>query len=307
MPERKKLGNNLDKVEVRPVEFECHGEVLHGDLYLPKKRPPNGKLPGVVVTGAWTSVKEQMAGLYASELAMRGFVALAFDFRGWGLSAHDGKTKYLEDPVRKTDDIRAAIDFMGRCPDVNPDRICGLGICASAGYMSAATGGNRHVHSLALVAPWLHNSEIISEVYGGVEGVSNLMKVGRDALTHEEPRYIVAASKVDDTALMFDVEYYTEEDRGLIPEFDNKFNLASWEAWLTFDGVHTADKQNQPTLIVHSEAAAIPKGAKEFARRMGDRATTLWFEDVSQFDFYDKTQPIDRALEAVAEHFLSTL
>ncbi|WP_189437944.1 alpha/beta hydrolase [Pseudovibrio japonicus] len=307
MPERKKLSSNLGKVEVRPVEFECHGEVLHGDLYLPKQRPASGKLPGVVVTGAWTSVKEQMSGLYASELALRGFAALAFDFRGWGHSAHEGKTKYLEDPLRKTDDIRAAIDFMGRCPDVDPDRISGLALSESAGYMSAATGGNRHVHSLALVAPYLHNPEMVSEVYGGVEGVSALLKLGRDALTHEQPRYIVAASKVDETALMFNTEYYTEEDRGLIPEFDNKFNLASWETWLTFDGVSTAEKQNQPTLIVHSEAAALPMGAKEFARHMGDRATTLWFEGVTQYDFYDKAQPVDRALDAVAEHFLSTL
>ncbi len=33
-----------------------------------------------------------------------------------------------------------------------------------------------------------------------MEGVSALLKLGRDALTHEKPRYIVAASKVDETA-----------------------------------------------------------------------------------------------------------
>lgn len=307
MPARKKLADNLEKLEVRPVEFECHGEGLHGDLYLPKDHPTNRKLPGVVVTGGWTCVKEQMAGLYASELALRGFSALAFDFRGWGLSAHNGKTKYLEDPVRKTDDIRAAFDFMVHCPEVNPDKLCGLGICGSAGYMSEATGGNRHVHSLALVAPWLHNSEIVAEVYGGAEGVRELIKLSREAMSHEHESYIVAASKVDETALMYGVEYYTEEERGLIPEFDNKFNVASWEGWLSFDGVHTAEKQTQPTLIIHSEAAAIPKGVKEFSRRMGDRATTLWFDGVTQYDFYDGSQPIDRALEAVVEHFHSTL
>ncbi|KZL05381.1 Alpha/beta hydrolase family protein [Pseudovibrio axinellae] len=307
MPERKDRARNIEKLEMRPVEFECHGELLRGDLYLPKNRSHNSKLPSVIVTGAWTSIKEQMSGLYASELALRGFASLAFDFRGWGLSARDDKVKYLENPNRKIDDIRAAIDFMGRCEEVDPDKICGLGICGSAGYMSAATGGNRHIHSLALVGPQLYNSEIIAEVYGGADEVIALLKLGRDASIHEVPRYIVAASKVDETALMYGVEYYTDEDRGLIPEFDNKFNLASWEELLTFDGVGTAEKQNQPTLIIHSEAAAAPKGVKEFARRMGDRATTLWFEDVSQFDFYDKSAPIDRALEAVTEHFHSTL
>ena len=40
----------------------------------------------MIVTGTWTTVKEQMAGIYARELANRGLAALAFDFTGWGES-----------------------------------------------------------------------------------------------------------------------------------------------------------------------------------------------------------------------------
>lgn len=54
------------------------GDRLVGDLYLPAATA--GDLPALAVTGSWTTVKEQMASLYAQRLAQRGFAALAFDF-----------------------------------------------------------------------------------------------------------------------------------------------------------------------------------------------------------------------------------
>ena len=66
------------------VSFERDGVTLRGTLYTPASS--TGPFPGVLVTGAWTTVKEQMPGTYARELAQRGFAALTFDFTGWGES-----------------------------------------------------------------------------------------------------------------------------------------------------------------------------------------------------------------------------
>ena len=118
---------------------------------------------------------------------------------------------------------------------------------------------------------------------------------------------VPAASNTDPTAIMQNVPYYTEPDRGLIPEYDNKFNLASWEPWLTFDGIQLADKLTKPTLLVHSEAAAIPDGARQFADRMGAKATMFWLDNVTQFDFYDNPDPINQTLDQVVDHFTSEL
>src|SRR5688500_11670962 len=76
-------------IQSRQVTFQNEGSTLVGTLYLPADHQPGQRLPGVVVTGAWTSIKEQMSGLYAREMAERGFAALAFDFRGWGQSGGD--------------------------------------------------------------------------------------------------------------------------------------------------------------------------------------------------------------------------
>jgi uncharacterized protein len=291
-------------IQTREVSFQNEGSTLIGTLYLPVDYQQGEKLPGVLVTGAWTSIKEQMSGLYAREMAERGFAALAFDFRGWGQSG--GDIRFKEDPAAKTADIVAAADFMATLPEIDAMKIAGLGICASAGYMAAAAAGNPNFTSLALVAPWLHNAEIVEQVYGGPQGVANLVSISREAEAAErngQPQVIVAASMTDQTALMYQIPYYTEADRGLISEYDNRFNLASWEPWLTYDSVAVGARLDKPILMVHSEAAAVPQGARAFFALLASDASEIWLEGVTQFDFYDNREYVARAADAAAAHF----
>jgi fermentation-respiration switch protein FrsA (DUF1100 family) len=292
------------EIEQRKVTFRSHGSTIAATLYLPEDRAPDAKLPGVVVTGAWTSIKEQMSGLYAKEMAERGFAALAFDFRGWGESG--GEPRFKEDPAAKTADIVAAAAFMTALPEVDREKISGLGICASAGYMAEAASGNANFRSVSLVAPWLHDGRIVEQVYGGAEGVAKLIGISRDAEASERdgrPQIIVAASTTDETSLMYRIPYYTEAGRGLVPEYDNRFNLASWEPWLTYDSVAVAARLDKPVLVVHSEAAAVPQGAHAFFSLLKGDASELWLENVSQFDFYDRPDAVTRAADAAARHF----
>ncbi|NEO34210.1 MAG: hypothetical protein F6K36_28175 [Symploca sp. SIO3C6] len=194
---------------------------------------------------------------------------------------------------------------------LDPNRIAGLGICASAGYMADAAVQSDDLKSIALVAPWLHDRKIVNEVYGGEESVQSLIQTSRQAQakyeTTGELSLIPAASKTNENALMYQAPYYTEEDRGLIPEYVNQFNLASWEGWLTYDAIASADNLTKPVLIVHSEAAAIPQGAKEFYQRLSAEKNQLWLENTTQFDFYDSPETVTVASDAVAAHFNQTL
>ncbi len=283
------------------VTFPSQDQTLAGHLYLPADFEPGDRLPAVVVTGAWTTVKEQMAGRYASELAGRGYAAPAFDSRGWGASA--GGVPFLESPERKTADIAAAFAFLRSRPEVDPAALLGLGICASAGYMSDAVQADASVRGLALVAPWLHDAAIVEATYGGRDGVRALIEIGREAEAAETPVLLEAASATNEDAVMFGAPYYTEPDRGLIPEYDNRFNAASWEPWLTYDALETAGVMDRPTLLVHSEAAAIPQGARAYAERLGADGGILWLDGVSQFDFYDDPESVRTAADAVVRHF----
>ncbi|GAB5435963.1 alpha/beta hydrolase [Falsiruegeria mediterranea] len=100
------------RVETRSVTFENEGATLSGTLYWPEGHDGSA-LPTVVVTGAWTSVEEQMPSVYAREMVQRGFAAFTFDFRGWGKSGDlPNNVRFIESPAAKTSDIRAAFEFV---------------------------------------------------------------------------------------------------------------------------------------------------------------------------------------------------
>ncbi|MEM7759130.1 MAG: alpha/beta hydrolase [Cyanobacteria bacterium P01_A01_bin.40] len=303
------FSNEAEAAQVKEVNFESNDQNLVGNLYLPDNYQEGDKLPAVVVTGAWTTVKEQMPATYAEELAERGHAVLTFDFRNWGESG--GNQRQLENPANKTQDIIAAADYLTTRPEVDANQIAGLGICASAGYMVDAAAQSEDIKSVALVAPWLHNQEIVNEVYGGEESVQSLIDTSRQAQAKYEATgelsLIPAASTTDENAVMYQAPYYTETGRGLIPEYVNEFNLASWEGWLTYNPIATADELDKPVKIIHSEAAAIPQGAQEFYSRLSGEKDQLWLDGVTQFDFYDSADAVTIASDAVTEYFEQTL
>lgn len=295
----------LADVETRPISFENAGSTLAGTLYLPEGHDGT-PLPTVVVTGAWTSVEEQMPREYAVQMAARGFAAVTFDFRGWGKSGDlENQVRFKEDPAAKTSDIRAAFDYVATLPEVDASRINGLGICASAGYMVDAVSGNPLVQRIGLVAPWLHNAEIVEAVYGGADGVAGLIDVGR-AAEAEGGQIIPAAGPEGAEGVLMPIGgYYYEPDRGAVPEYDNQWNQTSWEGWLTYHPADNGAALDKPLAIVHSEAAAIPQGVRTFLDGFAGDATLEWLEGVTQFDFYDNPEDVTRAANTMAEHFRS--
>lgn len=119
-----------DTVQREKVRFHNrYGIQLAGDLYLPKAA--SGKLAAVAVAGPFGAVKEQCAGLYAEELASRGFAALAFDPSFIGESG--GEVRNVASPDINTEDFSAAVDFLSTREFVDPDKVGILGICGWGG------------------------------------------------------------------------------------------------------------------------------------------------------------------------------
>ena len=293
---------NNEEFTMQSIQLNTKVGHLAANLYLPKGVE---KAPVVIVTGAWTTVKEQMPAVYAKALAERGYAALTFDFRGWGDSIDP--IKYLEDPARKTQDIAAVIDAVSQLEQVDQTRIAGLGICASSGYMLDAVAGNSKVSAVAAVAPWLHDKALAMAIYGGEESVKGLLALAEKAEGSDQLMAIEAASLTNENALMYQAPYYTETDRGLIAEYDNKFNLASWAGWLNYDAQLGASSQDKPVLLVASESMALPAGAHQYIEKAGENVSSVWFDGISQFDFYDQPQAVQKAVAAIAEHFAANL
>lgn len=297
--------------EVRQVrvEFSSDGVPVVGDLYLAHGASESHPGPAVIVSGAWMTVRQQMAARYARELAERGVTAMVFDYRGWGESG--GDRRQYEDPTSKIADTRAAFEYLASRLEADAARIGGLGICASSGYMVHAALETPVAQSIALVAPWLHDREVVLQTYGGEVGVAELEAAGKAAEANYvrtgEQQFVPAASTLDPQAIMFGAPYYTEADRGMISAWRNQADPAFWEGWLAFDAIEVAPNLRQPFFMVHSEAAAIPQGAKRFYSQLTASKSQLWLEGVSQFDFYDRSAAVEAAVDATAQHFEATL
>ena len=119
-----------DTVTREKVRFHNrYGIELAGDLYRP--RDAAGPLAAVAVAGPFGAVKEQCAGLYAEELAARGFAALAFDPSFIGESG--GGARNVASPDINTEDFCAAVDFLSTRDFADPERVGILGICGWGG------------------------------------------------------------------------------------------------------------------------------------------------------------------------------
>ncbi|MGW4327966.1 hypothetical protein ACWEKR_18950 [Nocardia sp. NPDC004573] len=80
----------------------------------------------------------------------------------------------------------------------------------------------------------------------------------------------------------------------------------SWVDWLTYDAIALAPKITQPTVLAHSEQAAIPDGARRFHDGLAGPKDIVWTPG-TQFDFYDQEPQVTVAVDTVAAHFARTL
>lgn len=119
-----------DKVDHKKVTFANHfGITLAADMYTPKNA--EGKLPAIAVSGPFGAVKEQSSGLYAQEMAERGFLTMAFDPSFTGESG--GNVRAVNSPDINVEDFQAAVDFLSVQDNVDPERIGIIGICGWGG------------------------------------------------------------------------------------------------------------------------------------------------------------------------------
>ncbi len=118
------------KVDHKKITFQNHfGITLVADMYTPKNY--KGKLSAIAVSGPFGAVKEQASGLYAQEMAERGFLTIAFDPSFTGESG--GNVRDMHSPDINVEDFQSAVDFLSVQENVDPEKIGIIGICGWGG------------------------------------------------------------------------------------------------------------------------------------------------------------------------------
>jgi uncharacterized protein len=137
-----------DKVTKQNVQYKNrYGITVAAHLYLPKDMDTSKKYPAIVIGTPYGGVKEQGAGIYAQNMAERGFVALAFDESYNGESS--GQPRRVSSPDVFVEDFSAGVDFLGTRSFVDRNKIGAIGICGSGGFALKAAQVDHRIKAIA--------------------------------------------------------------------------------------------------------------------------------------------------------------
>jgi fermentation-respiration switch protein FrsA (DUF1100 family) len=104
----------------KPVAFYSEGVRLVGDVYSPDDAGPGERRAGIVLCHGYTGVKDLYLPDNARALTRAGYVAMTFDYKGWGDS---GGPRSRLAPYSRVADVQAALTFLGTLPEVDPGRL----------------------------------------------------------------------------------------------------------------------------------------------------------------------------------------
>ena len=292
-----------DEVDHRKVTFHNrYGITLAADLYEPKNA--EGKLAAIAVSGPFGAVKEQASGLYAQEMAKRGFLTIAFDPSYTGESG--GIPRYVASPDINTEDFQAAVDFLSVQDNVDPEKIGVIGICGWGGMALNAAAIDTRIK--ATVASTMYDmTRVNAKGYFDAEDSEEARYEKRKALNaqriedYKSGSYALAGGVVDvlpEDAPFFVKDYfdYYKTDRGYHERSLNSnggWNVTFSLSFLNMPILQYADEIRSAVLLIHGENAHSCYFSKDaYALLKGDNKELMIIPDAVHTDLYDQTDVI---------------
>lgn len=256
------LRNTVTREKVR--FHNRYGIELAGDLYLPQEA--EGKLAAVAVSGPFGAVKEQCSGLYAEELASRGFAALAFDPSFTGESG--GAVRNVASPDINTEDFSAAVDFLSTRDFVAPEKVGILGICGWGGMALNAAAMDTRIKA-TVTATMYDMTRVNAKGYFDAADSADARYETKKALNaqrtkdYQDGTYARAGGVVDplpEDAPFFVKDYYDyyKTERGYTERSLNSndgWNVTSSLSFLNMPILRYSHEIRSAVLMIHGEKA----------------------------------------------------
>lgn len=308
-----KLSENVNREK---VHFKNrYGIELVGDLYNPKK--VDGKLSAIAVCGPFGAVKEQSSGLYADEMAQRGFAALAFDPSFTGESG--GEVRNVASPDINTEDFSAAIDFLSTRNFIDPEKIGTIGICGFGGMaLNAASMDTRikatitsTMYDMSRVNAYGYFDKMGEEERFELKKSLNAQRI-KDFISRTFERAGGVVDPLPDDAPFYVKDYhdYYKTERGYTERSLNSnegWNKTSSLSFINMPILSFSDEIRSAVLIIHGEKAPSCYFSRDaFKKLRGDNKELLILPDMVHTDLYDKKDkiPFDK-IEEFLKNYLN--
>ena len=289
-----------DNVTREKVTFKNrYGITLAGDLYFPKSRG-SAPLAALAISGPFGAVKEQSSGLYANNMAERGFVALAFDPSYTGESS--GEPRNVASPDFNTEDFSAAVDFLGVQPSVDRNRIGIIGICGFGGMALNATAIDKRVKAVATTSMYDMSRVMAKGYYDKLtiqERTRMLEQMGQQRWKDAEagattPGPRILPEKLQGNEPQFVVDYfnYYRTPRGFHPNSPN--SSGSWTATnaLSFMNMplltYIKEISPRPVLLIAGENAHSRYFSEDAYKAAAEPKELMIIPNAVHVDLYDR-------------------
>lgn len=223
-----------DKIEKLAVSYDVDGTSVAADLWIPGGSGPH---PGVVACHGTAMVKEALEAP-AELLCKGGYAVLAIDFRSFGLSG--GEPRGAMFPRREVEDVRHGLGFLGRRPEVDPDRLAIWGVSFGGGIVLQAAAFDSRVKCVVAQSPIVDGRRWMRSLRTGSQWEELIAALAEDRSGRElgEPPAVVPFAGSEATCVV-----PFELPEGFVVEADdpnpvrNPGQMESWDPNLLLESV----------------------------------------------------------------------
>ena len=261
------------------VTFVSEGLRLAGVL-----RTAPGSRRAAVLTGPFTGVKEQVAGVYAERLAAAGITTLVFDHRGFGESeGHRGH----EDSQGKLADLRAAVGVLDGFD------VAAVGVCLGAGYAMRAAATDPRITAVAGIAGAYNSPAWFAERMGPAA-----YRAALAGMLARYDEYLPAVAREGEAAMGGTEPWsYYGTSRSAAAHWENRVTRGSLHSLMTLD-VLGVRPLLPPSLVVHGKVDDYCSPELAEAMRADE---TVWLDCRRHVDLYDEEPYVTQAVDATAD------
>lgn len=309
--------NDKGRVNIHSVNYKLNGIDIAANVYTPANYDVSKRYVAVVVAHPNGGVKEQVAGLYAQNLAEAGYVTIAFDAAYQGASG--GEPRHTDKPQYRVEDIRGAADYIAQYPGVDANRLGVLGICGGGGYVLKSAQSDKRFKAVATLSMF-NSGEVRRNGFqrSQLNSIQERMKQASDArvleVTESKILYSGVASISDEEISKTTTELYREGyeyyyRNHVHPNATFLYTTSSLMDLMTWDATDQIELIDQPLLMIAGSKADTKYMTDEaFAKATNAKNKELFLVDgATHIQTYWKPEYVSQIINKLTFFFQTNL